>query len=250
MINTPKENLSFNGRCAQVKDAQWVCHIVNSIYPHISTTRFSPQLYTLKLKNAEVYNRYLLKEPFFIADLKSLKELLIASLFDWQQKMVEKITKVRKVWIAAAKNDYGRINNLISQLKYEKLGNCGEDAMLAQAILKINGIDNVYTAALKVNDTEIDHSVCVFNRDGSPLNRKISKKTIIIDPWLGTADFASNMFLKYKNLCKNYFFKIKDDSRLELSNIKSLNLSGEELLLLSLKYDEFIFPGIKREFMK
>lgn len=243
-------NCSFNGRCSQIKDAQWVCHAVNSIYPHVSTTKFSAYLYKLKMQNPDVYSRFLNKEPFFIVDIKSLKELWLARMFDWQQKMVNKINKIRKEWLELSQNDYGCINNLIAQLKYEKMGNCGEDAMLAQAILKMNGIDNVYTAALKVKNTEIDHSVCVFNRDGSPLNGKVSKKTIIIDPWLGTADFASNMFLKYKNLCKNYFFRIKDNSKIQLCNIKGSNISGEELLLLSLKHDEFLFPSITKEFMQ
>lgn len=30
---------SFTSRCSQIKDAQWVSHIVNSTFPHFSTTK-------------------------------------------------------------------------------------------------------------------------------------------------------------------------------------------------------------------
>ena len=249
-LNNINNNFSFKGRCPQVKDAQWVCHVVNTAYPHVSTTRFSAPMYKIKKENNELYNKFLDQKPFSFSEPFNFKELKLVAMFDWQKRLVEKLNSVRQEWQYAIKNDFRRVNNLIGQLKHDKIGNCGEDAMLAEAILKINGVDNACTASLKVGNSKIDHSVCVFNRDGSPFDGKVTKNTLVIDPWFGTADFASNMFLKYKNLCKKYFFNIKDDSKIGFRNIKSLDISGEETLLLALRHDKLMFPGITKEFMQ
>ena len=249
-INNINNNFSFKGRCPQIKDAQWVCHVVNTAYPHVSTTRFSAPMYKLKKENPGLYSRFLDKNPFNFVDPFNFKELKLVAMFDWQRRLIDKLNRVRKEWQYGFKTDFRRVNNLIGQLKYNKIGNCGEDAMLAEAILKINGVDNACTAGLKAGNSKIDHSVCVFNRDGSHFDGTITKNTIVVDPWLGTADFASNMFLKYKNLCKKYFFNIKDDSKIGFRDIKNLDMTGEEALLLALRHDKLMFPSITKEFMQ
>ena len=64
--------------------------------------------------------------------------------------------------------------------------------------MKLNNIHNATCATLfkKKNSfcEEIDHAVCIFNRDGSLYNGKISKNTIIVDPWIGKVGFAQTVF--------------------------------------------------------
>ena len=58
-MNSISNNINFSGRCPQIRDAQWVCHIVNTAYPHVSSTRFSAPMYRLKQENAELYNKFI-----------------------------------------------------------------------------------------------------------------------------------------------------------------------------------------------
>ena len=249
-VNIINNNFSFKGRCPHIKDAQWVCHVVNTAYPHVSTTKFKVPIYKIKMENLDIYNRFLSENPFHISIPVNFRELKLVTIFDWQRRLIDKLNRVRKEWQIPCRSDSRFINNIIGQLKNSKIGNCGEDAMFAEAILKINGVDNACTAGLKADNLNIDHSVCVFNRDGSMFDGKVTRNTIVIDPWLGAADFASNMFLRYKNMCKQYFPRIKDDSKIGFRDIKILDLSGEEALLLALRHDKLMFPGITKEFMQ
>ena len=249
-MNSISNNINFTGRCPQVRDAQWVCHVVNTAYPHVSSTRFSAPMYRLKQENAELYNKFIDKNPFHVSGPFNFRELKLVALFDWQKRLVDKLNRVRREWQYGCKSSYQLVNNVIGQLKFGKIGNCGEDALLSEAILKINGVKNSYTANLITDNSKIDHSVCVFNRDGSKFDGKVTKNTIIIDPWIGAADFAQNMFLKYKSLANKYFFNIDDKSKLGLTNIKSLNLSGKDTFLLALKHGKLVYPGVTREFMQ
>lgn len=249
-MNNFSYNINFTSKCSQVKDAQWVCHVVSTAFPHISTTRLSAPMFKLKKENAEIYNDFINKNLSYEPKIYNNYELKMLALFDWQNHLGQKLNRVRKKWQLGSKNSSNLVSNVIEQLKSDKIGNCGEDALLSEAILKINGIDNSYTAALCVNDSKIDHRVCVFNKDGAKFDGNVNKNTIIIDPWLGFADFAQNMFVKYKKFCNKYFFNIKDNSKLSLTDVKSLDISGEELLLLTLKHDKLLFPGITKEFMR
>ena len=75
-----------------------------------------------------------------------------------------------------------------------------ETAGAAEIALKMNGVKNSYTANLSYNGNMLDHSVCVFNKDGSEFTGVVNNKTIIVDPWAGFADFANNAFVRYKNM--------------------------------------------------
>ncbi len=179
-------NVSFNGRCPQIRDAQWIARKVISEYPHISTSRLGKQITEIQKNNVDVFCKFMQsKRKFSGIKPQSQKENIIFRIFDWRTTFSDKIDNARNAWVPTSKNESGFINNLINQLKYEKVGNCGEDAMLSQAILKINGVENAYTASLRVDGAPIDHCVCVFNKDGSIFDGTVNKNTIIIDPWFG-----------------------------------------------------------------
>lgn len=246
-------NISFNGRCPQIRDAQWVARKVISEYPHISTSRLGKQITRIQQNNKDTFCNFMRsKRKFSNIKPQSKKENIIFRIFDWRSTFSDKIDNARNAWVPSSKNESAFINNLINQLKYEKVGNCGEDSMLAQAILKINGVENAYTAGLKVDGEKIDHCVCVFNKDGSIFDGTVNKNTIIIDPWFeGGADFAANMFVKYKNMAKKFFPGIHKNSKITFRDIYDFYISGTERLLLQLKHNNFVYHSkdYSREFM-
>lgn len=230
-ISCENKNISYTGRCPQIKDAQWVCHMVRSEYPHVSSSRIKASVSELQ-ENGKVFLPYIIK------------------LQNWRGKHLPKFHKIREKLQSDSKNDFQRTNNVIKQLKNNKFGNCGEDAFLSAAILRMNGIKNVYIANLKTDKQIIDHTVCLFNKDGSEFNKEPDNKTIIIDSWIDSADFASNIFTKYKNTCKNLLSGIKNDSQIGFRDVRKIDISGGEALILTLKHNNFLFPSVNREFMK
>ena len=45
-----------------------------------------------------------------------------------------------------------------------------------------------------INGEQLNHVVCIFNKDGSQFNGTVNNSTIIIDNWAGKTDFAKNMY--------------------------------------------------------
>lgn len=223
--NSARNN--FTGRCAPVRDAQWVCHVISANLPHISTTR------------ANVPYRY-------IAENRLAAPPLIRRLTIWRQKIIEKLNYLREGYQNDWADSYDVIKGIITQLEQEKLGNCYENAHVAETILKMNGIKNASCAGIKAGLEDVDHLVCVFNTDNSPVTRKIKKNTIIVDPWLGISDFAENIFLKYKNMYRNYL-KISGNEKLRLGDLEEFRLTGCDLEKLREEYPQFIFKS-KRAF--
>jgi len=238
-INNQNQTISYTGRCPQIKDAQWVCRTVRSAYPHIALTKTAP-----------VIKRYRDKFPsIHVEDLQKKEISAILRISRRQKINIRKINAVRAERRKEKISDACRVNHIIEQFKNVKLGNCGEDAILSAAILKINGVENAYVAKLKTDKQNIDHTVCLFNKDGSPFDGKICKNTIIVDAWLDCADFAANIFTKYKCMCKNLLSGINDDSKIGFRDVKRLDISGGEALILTLCHNKLRFPSFSRDFM-
>ena len=98
---------------------------------------------------------------------------------------------------------------IVNSLKEAKIGNCYEEAKLAELIGKINGVKNIYSGKIFFNSDR-------FPQTNKPLNHEISfitdktisqdknyffknKDAIILDPWLGITDFAGEYFAKLKH---------------------------------------------------
>lgn len=80
---------------------------------------------------------------------------------------------------------------MLKPIKKHKLGNCGESAHIGAIAAKINGIKDCCPVFLYKNDGEDLYHMAVYVYDG--------KKSYIIDPWLGFADYVDNTLTKYKN---------------------------------------------------
>ena len=258
------QNVSFNGRCPQIKDAQWVCHTVNTGLPHISTTRFMPTfkklVYSegeLASKNIKIFDmKKLLEAMFFIKD-KITKERLIYNKSDKDLDMLKKISAsikfIERICYNRLKyegNDPYNISRILNMLSNAKMGNCFEEAKVAELILLLNGIKNACTATLEARFAgKIEHILCVFNRDGSKFNGVINKNTIVIDPWAQKADFATNMLKFYRNMCKEDF-DIPIDRKLDITPISKMELTEEEIEKIKEKYPQLLFKNLKRKFME
>lgn len=105
----------------------------------------------------------------------------------------------------------GRILAITKTVKKHRIGNCGESALLAEIIAKINGIKDCYVASLKTSrGKNLDHSVLFVN----------DKNPYIIDAWLGFADFVPKAIERFQNEFRAHF-NIKDNDKLVLKKLNN-----------------------------
>lgn len=259
-----KNNINFGARCPQVRDAEWVCRVINQKIPHYSLSKqqgrmakyikdnFNIQGIDYKLTTAnDIYD--------FIqnyAKFKSTPEF--ENMMDVFKNMFLKFSGERYLAEALTKSSKG-VNPLLSTLFFmTKIGkgNCGENALIAELIMKMNGFDNARSVSFSKikkgvigKPEKIDHIVCAFNKDNSPLNGKISSKTIFIDPWIGKADFAKNMERYYTDQF-SFYFPLKSDEIFEYEIHDSVKLSERSVRNFKEILDDFIFRNAKRKFMQ
>lgn len=212
--------ISFTARCPEIKKAQWVCHKITENTPHFSSTKFEPFFTNFRTKN--------------LNDEKKLR-----NMFSFRHKLIQKLNDIRCAYRIGMDTPLDFDINNLNQLKHEHFGNCGEDAIAARLILKMNGIDNVVQGFLKVNDKKIDHAVCMFNRDGSPFEKIINNQTILVDPWSGIVDFANNAFKKYKNMYTRYF-KIPENAKMSFEPKRNYKVDKTDIEGLRNYFPEFV----------
>ncbi len=181
--------ITFQGRQDIIKSADIIERRAHSVYPHTSLSK-------LRKRCIDVYN---------IAEHSSKP----APLFF--QKIFIRTNQLR----SALRQSNSFFSDLIYGMQDKKVGNCFEEAALAQLIGKVNGQKNIYVGDILVEKEniegkrKIDHAVAFITDKKIEIGKSYSfknKDAIIIDPWLGIADFAENYFTKLKNnFCK--FFK-------------------------------------------
>ena len=221
---------NFTGRCRQIKKAQWVVHAINANLPHQSASRndfMITEMYD-KLqrmrKNSKAYNNF---------------QQVVERIMDGQDVLAERIQEARGYSYGYARlNSYNRATADIMQLRDFKLGNCHEDAIAAETILKANGIENPAIVILNGGVEQYDHVVCAFNKDNSKVYRIVNNKTIFVDPWLGIADFANVLLKKYKTCYSKFFSQRKQDFTVRL--IEKTATSPEDIDLFRRTYPELV----------
>lgn len=114
---------------------------------------------------------------------------------------------------------------IASTIKKFKVGNCAEISRVANLICKVNNMNTLPFQFLVERNgrlQEVDHMALIFplkQLPETPTKLSKCKDVIIIDPWLGFADFAPKMQEKYN----------KDYSHL-------LDISANENLVISPQY--------------
>lgn len=215
---------NFTARAPQIRDAEKFCRLVNSEFPVISSTKYA------KFNNAKNEKRF--------ADC-------IVELHAKDSEFVRKP-------LDKARNAHGfkeAIITLIEKVKQHKIANCADFSKLCAAICNINGVEVLQPELHLVNKNGdltgkiVDHAVLMIKPKKLKFFEKMKnlRNVIIIDPWLGVADFAPNIEQKFK--CEfSKFFKIPDDIDIALTPYTPQGIKFDEdtILVLKEKYPNLI----------
>lgn len=251
----------FTAKCVQIRDADWVCHKINKTFPHFSLSKHEARIIDFINKNKKLINPVF--EPTNIIDAYEILEKIKKNKKN--KSIYKKIRSIVKIInkFGDKRNFASSImpNNLFKSLySFEnlKIGNCSEHAIVAELILKMNGIKNATCAGLYKghknskfisNWTDLDHSICVFNKDGSKFRGNISKHTIFIDSWLNKAGFAKDMERYYSNE-HSKLFKLDTNETFKYDECETVLLSKNQMKKIKNKYHPFIFKNKNRDFMQ
>lgn len=261
-VNQLQYTPSFTAKAPQIRDAEWVCRVINHTFPHYSTSKHQVRIINLLKRNkneikydtnpktlGDIYNtisKYITKNP----DSKLAKQL----------KNIIDILATYGIKRMTTNSLFG-IGNLVYESLYlmekYKFGNCSECAIIAELVLKMNGIKNACCASLKkglkemsLNDsTPLDHLICILNKNGTPFTGKITKETIILDPWLNKAGFAKDMERFYRNEF-SHFFELDPNEVFKYEKKEFVNIEDFDMTKLQKKYHPFIFKNKSRKFMQ
>ena len=261
-INQPTQTPSFTSRCPQIRDAEWVCRVINHTFPHYSTSKQQVRIINLLKRNRSEIKFD--TTPKTIADIYKIisgykpsnPDSKLAKLL----KTIQNMLGLYGIKRLTANSLFGMGNKVYESLylmENYKFGNCSECAIIAELILKMNGINNACCASIhkglkgmSVKDwTDLDHLICIFNKDGTPFADKITKETIIIDPWINKAGFAKDMERFYRNEF-SHFFKLDPDEVFKYERAEIVNLEEFAMAKLQDKYHPFIFKNKSRKFMQ
>ena len=260
-MNITNTNTSFKARCVQVRDADWVCRAINHTLPHHSTTKHQARIIDYLERNKSIIkfdktptNQTEVYEILLNTKLPS-KYNNIQKFLNGIKYSLEKLADNRLKAEVIMKGE--RLFQSLFMTEMYKTGNCTENAIIAELILKMNNINNACCAAIykgtknapQKDWIDIDHAVCVFNIDGTPFSEKITKNTIIIDPWAGKAGFAKDMEKFYRDELSKYF-KIQDNEVFKYERASMVNIPDYIMAKLKDKYKPFIFTNKNRKFMK
>lgn len=196
-------NIDRLSRTQIKKEAEKVCRIINSEFPSLSSTKIS-----------EFYNTK--TNPYFQ---------------QYTHKIENRIeTKVRRpLWLSyrGEGSELPFYQTLVEKIKDIKAANCGDLSKLCRLICNMNGIPS-HKAEMLIEKKDgqfggsIDHAIQILPLKKESIAFKPFAKlkdVLIIDPWLGFAEFApkaEEKFLKEYN----QFFNLEDGSRIILDNYK------------------------------
>lgn len=189
--------ISFKSRNQAIKNADKITRLAHSVYPHISESRIRTSVgHQLLVSKSE-------KNGYKLSNMVLKNSTKIDTL---RYKSGEGIDLFR---------------NILDMLKTHKIGNCYENAVLAEIIGKINGIKNIYPVKIYFNrnssgaKTQLDHVVTIITDINLNKNVKYdltNKSAIVLDPWLGITEYVSEYVNKLRNDFEKIFSKIPDDS--------------------------------------
>ncbi len=223
-VSSAKNNIYFTARAPQVRDAEKFCRLVGAEFPAVSSTKYT------EFKFAKAKDRF--------------------------QHVIDNITENDKNYIrdpldkARSKSGYKEaIMTLIEAVKEHKIANCADFAKLCSAICHMNGVEviqpelHLVTKDGILTNKIVDHAVLMIKPAKMKFIEKMSKlkDVIIIDPWLGFADFAPNIERKFKGEYSK-FFGIKDEYDIALTPFapQGIKFDSEIIETLREKYPQFI----------
>ena len=185
--------ITFQSRQLPIQYAEIIERKAHNVYPHVSNSK-------LNTRCEHAFTNHTVTPNFF--DKVRIKTLA---------KLRELRSKLRTSNTFYTDLAYGMQDN--------RVGNCFEEACIAELIGKINGQKNIYVGDIFVekenvkNKRKIDHTVAfITNKKIKPGKEYYfkNKDAVIIDPWLGITDYADMYFTRLKNHFKNYFKELPE----------------------------------------
>lgn len=169
--------LSKNMARKIVRDADKACRIIAQEFPSVSSSRIQ----TFESTNAN---------ETFVNFCKN--------------KLIQNRAIRDDAWKLYHRGDtLGFYRRFVENMKKYKNINCGDYTKLTQLMLKSNNIEAVNANIMTQKLRGLDHAVLLVNtpKNGFGIYYKNSdlKNIIVIDPWLGFADFANNAVVRYNS---------------------------------------------------
>ena len=204
--------ITFTSRQKDIRNADLITRKAHSVYPHISESRVSA-----------------------IISKDKVKELF------WGQMSMEYALKFAGERLKMECDEKNLYAHVIEALK-NGLGNCAEEAKLAELIGKINGIKNIYSGSIFAGKGFAKHDVAFITNEEIKPNKKYKfkkKDALIIDPWLGITEFAGNYFKIIKtNFAK--LLEIRGNSKPYIIPDFTSKLTQAKIRNFRKKYSELI----------
>ena len=200
-------SINFKSRNPAVIKADKICRMVNTEFPSVSSSSIIPRCTRTILDKARRFgerppkiengdrpdDRYNKMYYLFMRTDNSLRKLV-------REPFLETVGTVSEHKV------------LTEAVKKHHFANCAELTRLANLICAVNGIkaQPIEMVACDSKDqvvSFIDHVALAVPLKENALDwNKMSKlkDVIIIDPWLGIADFAQNAAMQYQNMFRKY----------------------------------------------
>ena len=210
--------ITFTSKQHSIRSADLITRKAHSQYPHISESKISSMIGNDKVKD------------LFFGQMS----------FEYALKFAAERLKIDL--------DEKNAHRYVLESLKNGLGNCYEEAKLAELIAKINGQKNIYSGKIYAGKGFAKHEVAfITNKEIKPdkFYRFKNKEAIILDPWLGITDFAGNYFTR---ICKNFnrTLGIKSYSKPKLQPDFSGKISARKLAEYKKNNPELIIKKFKK----
>lgn len=243
----PQYNPHFTARQKIIRDADKVCRAVNSRFPHISPTYRTREIASNILGLIQESQNGFKNSPLAAKEKYDKYENLVNSYILANNKL--EFSRNKRI-INNGPVDY--FSKLIVYLRKDQLANCAELSELAFLMCKNKNFDDVKIFSLEAfeefNPNDLNHvnlrecgcnieDISAIDLDHVAVSFKHNDKTVVVDPWLGVADFVENYKTKIKSLYKNFFIDLKDSHSLRLQPYdQDVEVEQESIKTLSKKF--------------
>lgn len=209
--------ITFESRQKVIRNADLITRKAHSLYPHVSESRIVSMIGEDKVKD------------LFWGNM-SLRYALKFAAQRYNMEIDEK-----------------NLYRYVLESLQGGLGNCFEEAKLAELIARINGQKNVYSGRIFAGKGFAKHEVAFITDKEIKPDKKYhfkNKDALIIDPWLGVTDFAGRYF---KSLTKQYakVLQIRGNAKPSLQADFSSKLTPKKLGDLKKGHPELIIRNYR-----
>lgn len=209
--------ITFESRQKVIRNADLITRKAHSLYPHVSESRIVSMIGEDKVKD------------LFWGNM-SLRYALKFAAQRYNMEIDEK-----------------NLYRYVLESLQGGLGNCSEEAKLAELIARINGQKNVYSGKIFAGKGFAKHEVAFITDKEIKPDKKYhfkNKDALIIDPWLGVTDFAGRYF---KSLTKQYakVLQIRGNAKPSLQADFSAKLTPKKLGDLKKGHPELIIRNYR-----